>query len=238
MRYINKNHKFLKAVSNPALAIKWLFFNKIYLSNILYYYKLLFQKNKTFIFNEVEYNYYIAKHNYTYYNERCIELPIIFNLIENEKQNILEIGNVTSHYKIPNHIIVDKYEKNKFVINEDILTFNPKNKFDLICSISTIEHIGWDDYPKDDSKVSKCISRVNEFLNEGGQFIATAPMGYNTNLDNLILNKSLGFSEYYFMKRITKSGKWIQIYEGDIINPQYNYPFSSANILFIGVTKK
>ena len=38
------------------------------------------------------------------------------------------------------------------VINEDITYFQPNHKYDLIVSISTFEHIGFDEDPRDTVK--------------------------------------------------------------------------------------
>jgi hypothetical protein len=52
---------------------------------------------------------------------------------------IRKIGNVLSHYVISDHVIVDKYE-----FGNSILNYSPGTKFDLIVSISTFEHLGYD----------------------------------------------------------------------------------------------
>jgi len=60
-------------------------------------------------------------------------------------KNILEIGNVLSRHIKLEHDILDKYETAKGVINEDIVDFKSEKKYDLIISISTLEHVGWDE---------------------------------------------------------------------------------------------
>jgi hypothetical protein len=62
-----------------------------------------------------------------------------------KERNILEIGNVLSHYFPVNHDIVDKYEKADGVINQDVVHFYSPKKYDLIVSVSTLEHVGWDE---------------------------------------------------------------------------------------------
>jgi len=51
---------------------------------------------------------------------------------------------VLSHYFAVKHDIVDKYEIAPSVVNEDLVNFKPGKKYDLIVSISTLEHVGWD----------------------------------------------------------------------------------------------
>jgi hypothetical protein len=40
-------------------------------------------------------------------------------------RNVLEVGNVLSHYFPVHHDVLDKYEKAKGVINEDVVEFSP-----------------------------------------------------------------------------------------------------------------
>ena len=46
---------------------------------------------------------------------------------------LLEIGNVLSHYFKWDHDVVDKYEKVEGVINEDVVDFRPSKKYDINC---------------------------------------------------------------------------------------------------------
>jgi hypothetical protein len=74
-----------------------------------------------------------------------IEVPIIYEMVKEAEaygQKVLEVGNVLSHYFHVNHDIVYKYEKAKGVINEDVINFRLPKKYDLIISISTLEHMG------------------------------------------------------------------------------------------------
>ena len=52
------------------------------------------------------------------------------------------------HYFPADHEIVDKYEKGDGIVNEDIVNFRPGKKYDLIVSISTLEHISWNEEKK------------------------------------------------------------------------------------------
>jgi hypothetical protein len=100
--------------------------------------------------------YFIHPHNNTWMNERMVEIPIVSDLVkQNAGKNILEIGNVIKHY-MPDatHTVVDKYEKSDGVLNCDIIDYQPPAEngadaafhgYDLIISISTFEHIGFDE---------------------------------------------------------------------------------------------
>lgn len=108
-----------------------------------FYFYRIFYSSRTFVFRVKQYKYFYHKYNTTWKLERTVEVPIIFEVVKkHHDKNILEVGNVLSHYFPVNHDIIDKYEKGKGVINEDVVDFRPPKKYDLIVSISTLEHVG------------------------------------------------------------------------------------------------
>jgi hypothetical protein len=110
---------------------------------------------KTFIFNGKTYYYFVHKYNTTWKNERAVEVPIIWDIVREhyrQGKRVLEVGNVLSHYFRIFHDVLDKYEVAEGVINQDVVDFKPAWKYDLIVSISTLEHVGWDEEPKEPEK--------------------------------------------------------------------------------------
>ena len=100
---------------------------------------------KTFRLCGQRYNYIVHPHGFTWTNERAVEIPIAqAALQDNKNPRILEVGNVTRHYFSSSHTVVDKYERAEGIINADIVDYSPPDKYDLIISISTLEHVGWD----------------------------------------------------------------------------------------------
>jgi len=55
-----------------------------------------------------------------------------------------------------------------------------------IVSISTIEHMGWDETPRDPKKIPLALENLIECLAPGGEVVVTLPMGYNIYLDKLL----------------------------------------------------
>jgi len=78
------------------------------------------KKGNFFMFNSKKYKLYYSKYNTTWANERCVEIPIIMELLRSHKGKKLEIGNVLSHYFKTNWDMIDKFEKGKNISNEDI----------------------------------------------------------------------------------------------------------------------
>ncbi len=196
-------------------------------------------KTRTFKFNGKKYQYFYGMYNFTYFGERCVEIPIIKRFIDEENGNILEIGNVLSHYFPINHDVLDKYEKGPNVINQDIVNFSPTKKYDLICSISTIEHVGWDEKVKNPEKIILALQNIKDLLNQQCLAVITLPIGYNPYLDEILkAQRKKLFNRIYCLKRISKDNKWKEVTFKNIQQAKFNYPYPFANAILIGIIKK
>ncbi len=209
------------------------------IEKIKYKYYKQKRKGKKFIFQGKEYFYFSHPYNSTWENGRAIEIPIIKEILDrNTGKDILEVGNVLSHYFETQHDIVDKYEKGNKVNNADIVNYSPDKQYDLIISISTIEHVGWDEEPKEPAKILKAIKNLKNLLKNKGQVFLTLPLGYNHFMDKLIEKKEIGFSKIFFLKRIDKNNNWVEVDSKDTAKAKYNYPFKNANIIAIAIIEK
>jgi hypothetical protein len=116
-------------------------------------------------------------------------------------------------------------------------------KYDLIISISTFEHIGYDEvkrYGKEDKAINKenlmlAIKKTKTLLKSQGVFVFTVPLGFNHFLDSKIAENELGLSEMFFLKRIIKNNQWLQVEYNEIKDVHYGSPFPCANGLMIGI---
>ena len=196
-----------------------------------------YDRENIFKFDNLNYNYFDHNYNHTAGNERAVEIPIIMNFVNKYRdKDILEVGNVLSHYFDFPHDIVDKYEQADGVINEDVIDYKPDKKYDLIIAISTLEHVGWDEDIKDVDKIPVAVSHLKSLLKEEGQLIFTIPVGYNHNLDNLLQEKKIQFTKLYFFRRLGYT-KWLQVDENDFsYDVTFGKPFPwSANALIFAI---
>lgn len=214
------------------------------LRNMLKFWYFRIFKKKYFIFCGKKFKNYQSFYNYTFENERAIEIPIVMSLINANinSNNILELGNVLSHYFNFKHDIVDKYEISDGVINEDILEYNTSQKYNVIVSISTIEHIGWDekminDFDVIDDKIIRVIEKLKQMLKQDGMIIITVPIGFNKVLDNMIFKETNIWQKFYCFKKINNSNEWIQVSLKDLYGCRYNSPYKAASGLFISIMK-
>ncbi len=196
----------------------------------------LFVRNgsDTFEFQGKTYRYFRHPHNRTWVNERIIEVPLGLDMLEQYKgKRILEVGNVLSNYTKRNHEVLDKYEVSPGVINEDIVTFNPGKKYDLILCISTLEHVGWDETPREPDKVIDAVRNMKKLLAPKGVLLITTPFGYNPYLDVLLLEEKLPVDKTYFLERNNFWNDWHEIKMSELSKTHYSWFIMHANTVAV-----
>jgi hypothetical protein len=182
----------------------------------------------------------VGSNTYNYFShpyERTVELPIAFEFIKTGK-NVLEVGNVLHHYplQLMDGDIVDKYEKEGGVINTDILEFKPNCKYDRIVSISTIEHIGYDELGiPDPNKPVKAINHMKTLLAENGSMLVTMPIGYNPVIDKIVFSENTPFEQQYYLKRVSKDNHWEQVSPEVARECKFDKPYRCANAIIVGI---
>lgn len=188
--------------------------------------------SKKFAFNGLEYPYFLNPYNRTWVNERAVEIPLVLSLMDrHEPHKTLEVGNVLSHYKKTSHTIVDKYERRKGVLNADVVDMAEDPKYSLIICISTLEHIGWDESPRQQGKYRLALQKMSSLLEPGGQMLVTFPIGYNSDLDrDLFAGSLIGQSD--FLLRFSTTG-WRQASADEVINCKYGSPYRAANAISV-----
>jgi hypothetical protein len=192
-----------------------------------------------FTFNGVIYKYFYHRHNTTWRNERIVEVPIIWTEVQkHDAGQVLEFGNVLSYYFPVHHCVIDKYDR-RAGLNVDIQDLRLPKKYDLIVSISTIEHVGFNEgkyagqyqvTPHSAEKIRRALEVLQDHLSPHGKLIITAPLGYNLELDDL-LRKDRILTGAKYLKRISRSKKWIEVREEEIKNVDYGTPYAGASVV-------
>ena len=169
-------------------------------------------------------------YNVTWSNERCAEIPIARWHLTQTDGSVLEVGNVLGHYDPHSHAVIDKYETAPNVINADITNWKTDQRFALIISISTFEHIGFDDEAEGNSseKIQAAIAACRALLAPDGRLVITVPLGYNPALDELIANDSLAANKAHFLLRRDRR-QWREAPRDQALSTKYSHPFPYAN---------
>jgi hypothetical protein len=143
---------------------------------------------------------------------------------------------VLPHYFKTSHIVLDKDEADPRVVNADVTTFETDRRYDLIVSISTLEHVGFD-YSEtvEERKILVAIDRLRSFLSPTGRLLVTLPIGYNPHLDELLRERDLRFDRLLAMKRVSGDNRWVETSWERIANLRYGEPYRGANGLIFGI---
>lgn len=176
---------------------------------------------ETFTFRGNEYRYFRHVYNSAGQNMRAVEVPIVWEFVRGrEWENILEIGNVLSHYRSVGWPVLDAREKRPGVINADIMAWQPEQPFDRIISISTLEHVGYGRYAhitEPGTTPADALQRIRGWLVPCGKALLTVPIGYNQMLDEQLMSGTLPFDDVYFMRRISDRNEWVECSHSEAI---------------------
>lgn len=180
--------------------------------------------------------YFVHHYNRAWRNERTVELSLALDYLDRTTPGrTLELGNVLAHYRAIDHEILDKYEESPGVLNEDIVDFHPATPYDRVVSISTLEHVGWDERPREPDKCLRAYRNIRTLVRDGGSILLTCPVGQNPHLDEYLQAGEIDFPVQHFLKRVSADNRWEECTPADTVGAKYHAPFRNANALFIGI---
>jgi len=184
-----------------------------------------------FVFQNRTYNYCRSFSRYSFSTERTIEIPIILAEL-NQNMKILEVGNVLHRHCNYKRDVVDKYEKGNNILNCDIIEFHSTEKYDRVVSISTLEHIGFDENIIDPDKTIHAVKKMIALTKPKGKVIISVPLGHNPYMDKHVAEHKIPYTSIALMERTNKY-TWIEI-EYDP-NREYicDYPYPLGNSIAI-----
>jgi hypothetical protein len=211
------------------------------------YYNTL-KGRRTFEFQGNTYKYLFRRYNTTYANERAVEIPIVMAAVRQlPEERVLEVGNVLAHYYPHRHDVLDKYELAPGVTNGDVVDFQPGKLYDLIVSISTLEHVGWDEEPRDPPKFLRGVEHLTTLLAPGGKMLVTLPIDYNAALDGFIKEGRVPFTSLAYMMRISDDNQWREASWEEVRDVKFSPAYRNAlgmgvgqraNALVIGMVER
>jgi hypothetical protein len=194
--------------------------------------------NRSFQVEGKRCGYLFHPHTTTWRNERCVEIPLAAEVLNAwSGKRVLEVGNVLQHFMPIEHEVLDKYELSAGVINEDVVDFTPSAPYDLIVSVSTLEHVGWDELELEPEKAGTAITRLIGLLAPGGRLWITVPRGYHRYLDKYVDDGTIPFTHLVFLRR-TSRRDWRQVRHEDVKGLPYGVGIEGAVAIMIGIADK
>jgi SAM-dependent methyltransferase len=194
----------------------------------------LFYSRRTFVFQGERHAYLLHRYNSTWKTERVVEVPIVWEEVRRASGlRVLEVGNVLAHYFPVTHDRVDKYERAPGVVNVDIVDYAAP-PYDLIVSISTLEHVGWDEPERDPDKVLRAVANLRALTAPGGRLVITLPIAYNPHVDAHLREGRIPFSQCHYLRRVSRDNRWAEASWDEVKDAQYDTPFRRINALVVG----
>jgi hypothetical protein len=185
-------------------------------------------------------------YNWTWLNERAVEVPLAAAALDaalaaaassrpGTAPRVLEVGNVLSHYRAVTHDVVDRYERAPGVRNVDVVDLGPgpDGGYDLVLSVSTLEHVGLDEEPREPGKAARAVRTLTGLLAPGGRFWATVPVGYNPDLEAAIRGGELPLTRVTALLRTGPGARWRQVPVADTEGVDYDWLLYTARAVLV-----
>jgi SAM-dependent methyltransferase len=189
-----------------------------------------------FTFGGERYAYLFHPYKWTWLTERAVEVPVVQALVDRHAgRRILEVGNVLGHYRSQRHLVVDKYEQAPGVLNRDILELDDLGPFDLVVAISTVEHVGWDEEPRDSAKALEAVRRMEALLAPGGRLVLTIPVGYHPRLDSAFRSGAVPLARVASLRRSRLGPHWREVPPEEAWGTPYDFLLYSARAVYFAV---
>jgi SAM-dependent methyltransferase len=181
-----------------------------------------------------DYPYLYHRHKFTWLTERAVEVPIAQAVVERHRgARILEVGNVLSHYRPVEHIVADKYERAPGVVNRDVLDLGGLGEFDLVLAVSTLEHVGRDEEPRDPGKAVQAVHALRSLLAPGGRLVMTVPVGYHLGLDAALRDGGLATGSLRALRRDRLGPHWREVPVENAWGASYDFLLYSARAVVV-----
>ncbi len=192
----------------------------------------------SFLLDGTSYSYLTHTYKHGWLTERAVEVPVAQAVVDRHRgARILEVGNVLSHYRSQEHTVVDKYERAPGVINRDVLDLRDLGPFDLIVAVSTLEHVGLDEEPRDPDRALTALRELRGRLAPGGRLLVTVPPGYNADFDRGLQAGVERPERVTALRRRAGETAWVQVAPAEAWRAPYDFLLYSARaVLFLSFT--
>jgi hypothetical protein len=163
--------------------------------------------------------------------ERCVEIGLGRRAVQNHRaEEVLEVGNVLPLAGTTGQTVVDKYEHGAGVLNVDIVDFDPGRTYELVVSLSTLEHVGWDEIPQDPGKAASALDVIDRL---GSKLLVTIPVGVHPRLESAFLDGP--FDDVVLLVKTGRRARWEPRPLAERSTIRYGEPYACGNGILVGM---
>ncbi len=111
-------------------------------------------------------------------------------------------------------------------------------RYDAIISVSTLEHIGTYETPRNPGRAAPAVGNLVGLLKPGGELVATAPLGLNHEFDALVERGGIPFGELYALRRVGRGNEWEEADFSAVEGAEYPKSAFGADAIIVGIIRK
>lgn len=111
----------------------------------------------------------------------------------------------------------------------DVVDYVADSPRGWIVAVSTLEHVGWDEDPREPAKLTTAVAHLRDQLASDGRMLITAPRGYNPFLDEAIASGSLAPTHESFLTRSGPGGAWREHSRDEALATPARYDLKDCN---------
>ena len=170
-------------------------------------------------------------------SERAIEVPLAIDFLSNyvKTEPVVELGCVLPYYllKKANHIVCDLTDKHPQNFKRDIREIGEAELSGNVISISTIEHIGLNEYGIAAKEGVSAIDVLRLVVSNARRYFVTFPLGHNTELDRYVLNRC-DLGERYVTRNLDDANDWHEVDKAALTDKMMKYgTYHRANTICV-----
>jgi hypothetical protein len=186
------------------------------------------------VFKETLQGFDLLMHPYnnTYFNERGVEVPLAQQFVR-EKGSIVEVGATLPYYGVTGHEVIDPFDEWQGCLRQDAESYDFTGQ-NVLC-ISTIEHMGKDDYGNKDIDPQKPVRFLQKLEAEATSFLVTFPVGANKVLDEYMKKNERNHHWVAYVRTNGNPPIWELCFRSEehIWTRDYNSVYNNGNAIII-----
>ena len=102
--------------------------------------------------------------------------------------------------------------------------------YELVVSISTLEHVGWDEVPEEPDKAATALEHIAQL---GEKLLVTIPVGVHQRLESAFLTGP--FDDIAFLVKTGRLARWAQRPIEERSRVRYGAPYAYGNGILVGM---